>query len=56
MYVETSALEATNVEQAFQHILTKVYYIVHKKAWSSEEAMQVRGTANMHRRCELARF
>lgn len=31
-FIETSALEATNVESAFQNILTEIYDIVSKKA------------------------
>lgn len=38
-FIETSALEATNVEQAFQSILTEIYHIVSKKALSSEEGI-----------------
>jgi Ras-related protein Rab-11A len=30
--IETSALESTNVEKAFQRILTEIYSIVSKKA------------------------
>lgn len=37
-FIETSALEATNVEQAFQRILTEIYHIVSKKALAAEEA------------------
>ena len=40
-FIETSALESTNVEQAFQRILTEIYHIVSKKALASEEAVQV---------------
>lgn len=40
-FIETSALEATNVEQAFQRILTEIYHIVSKKALASEDAVQV---------------
>lgn len=36
-FIETSALEATNVETAFQRILTEIYHIVSKKALASEE-------------------
>lgn len=42
-FIETSALEATNVEQAFQRILTEIYHIVSKKALAAEDAVQVRG-------------
>ena len=31
-FIETSALESTNVESAFQNILTEIYDIVSKKA------------------------
>lgn len=30
-FIETSALEATNVEKAFQQTLTEIYHIVSKK-------------------------
>ncbi|KAL4420860.1 hypothetical protein ABPG77_002819 [Micractinium sp. CCAP 211/92] len=47
-FIETSALEATNVETAFQRILTEIYHIVSKKALASEEgpaAAPTSGTA-----------
>ena len=34
--IETSALEATNVEKAFQQILTDIYKIVSRKQHESE--------------------
>ncbi|KAF3795487.1 Ras-related protein [Nymphaea thermarum] len=37
-FLETSALEAVNVEQAFQTILTEIYHIVSKKALAAQEA------------------
>lgn len=37
-FIETSALESTNVELAFQKILTEIYHIVSKKALASEES------------------
>eukprot|EP00245_Coleochaete_scutata_P003747 TRINITY_DN15604_c0_g1_i1.p1 TRINITY_DN15604_c0_g1~~TRINITY_DN15604_c0_g1_i1.p1 ORF type:complete len:218 (-),score=43.97 TRINITY_DN15604_c0_g1_i1:600-1253(-) len=37
-FIETSALESTNVETAFQRILTEIYKIVSKKALASDEA------------------
>ncbi|CAK9225701.1 unnamed protein product [Sphagnum troendelagicum] len=37
-FIETSALESTNVEKAFQRILTEIYRIVSKKALASEES------------------
>lgn len=36
-FIETSALESTNVEKAFQRILSEIYRIVSKKALASEE-------------------
>jgi len=35
-FVETSALEATNVDTAFSQVLTEVYHIVSKKALTAE--------------------
>ncbi|KAH9330211.1 hypothetical protein KI387_002319 [Taxus chinensis] len=37
-FLETSALEATNVEKAFQTILGEIHRIISKKALASEEA------------------
>lgn len=37
-YIETSALEATNVEEAFQLILGDIYRAVSKKPVASDEA------------------
>lgn len=37
-YLETSALEAYNIEKAFQTILTEIYHIVSKKALAAQEA------------------
>lgn len=36
-FIETSALEATNVEKAFQQILTEIYHIVSKKAIDADD-------------------
>ncbi|XVE67497.1 hypothetical protein DITRI_Ditri08aG0165800 [Diplodiscus trichospermus] len=36
-FIETSALEATNVEKAFQTILAEIYRIISKKSLSSDE-------------------
>ncbi|KAJ7537088.1 hypothetical protein O6H91_12G096800 [Diphasiastrum complanatum] len=36
-FIETSALDSTNVEKAFQSILTEIYHIVSKKSLASEE-------------------
>jgi Ras-related protein Rab-11A len=35
-FIETSALESTNVETAFQQILTEIYHIVSKKALGAD--------------------
>ncbi|KAH7542383.1 hypothetical protein FEM48_Zijuj02G0067600 [Ziziphus jujuba var. spinosa] len=37
-FLETSALEAINIEKAFQTILTEIYHIVSKKALAAQEA------------------
>lgn len=39
-FIETSALEATNVEKAFQQTLTEIYHIVSKKQLEAEEPTQ----------------
>jgi len=39
-YIETSALEATNVEEAFQLILGDIYRAISKKPVASDEAEQ----------------
>lgn len=39
-FIETSALEATNVEKAFQTILSEIYRIISKKPLSSDEPAQ----------------
>jgi len=36
-FIETSALEATNVEKAFQQILTEIYHIVSKKVIDADD-------------------
>lgn len=36
-FIETSALEATNVEKAFQVILSEIYRIISKKSVSNEQ-------------------
>lgn len=36
-FIETSALEAINVEKSFQTILAEIYRIISKKALTSEE-------------------
>lgn len=37
-FLETSALEALNIEQAFQTVLTEIYHIMNKKALAAEQA------------------
>ncbi|KAB2073811.1 Ras-related Rab11C [Gossypium arboreum] len=37
-FLETSALEATNIEKAFQTVLTEIYHIMCKKALAAQEA------------------
>ncbi|KAH1108998.1 hypothetical protein J1N35_012766 [Gossypium stocksii] len=37
-FLETSALEATNIKKAFQTILNEIYHIVSKKALAAQEA------------------
>lgn len=37
-FLETSALDATNVENAFQTILSEIYQIISKKARAAQEA------------------
>ncbi|CAA0833590.1 Ras-related protein RABA2a [Striga hermonthica] len=39
-FIETSALEATNVEKAFQNILAEIYRIISKKSLASNETAQ----------------
>ena len=36
-FIETSALDSTNVERAFQQILTEIYHIVSKKALDADD-------------------
>ncbi|KAL5991681.1 Ras-related protein RABA2a [Asimina triloba] len=42
-FLETSALEAHNVEKAFQNILTEIYHIISKKALAAQEAANTPG-------------
>jgi Ras-related protein Rab-11A len=46
-FIETSALEATNVEKAFQTILGEIYRIISKKSLSSNEPSAAAGAANI---------
>ncbi|KAG6533621.1 ras-related protein RGP1-like [Zingiber officinale] len=45
-FMETSALEATNVESAFQTVLTEIYRIVSKKSLAANEKSGSAGNAN----------
>lgn len=40
-FLETSALEASNIEKAFQTILSEIYHIISKKALAAQEAAGV---------------
>ena len=44
-FIETSALEATNVDEAFQKILTEIYHIVSKRALAAAEGEGASGAA-----------
>lgn len=38
-FLETSALEAVNIEKAFQTILGEIYHVISKKALAAQEAV-----------------
>lgn len=38
-FLETSALDATNIEKAFQTILSEIYHIISKKALAAQQAV-----------------
>ena len=42
-FLETSALEAFNIEKAFQTILLDIYHIISKKALAAQEAASTTG-------------
>ncbi|KAF8690649.1 hypothetical protein HU200_041021 [Digitaria exilis] len=44
-FIETSALDATNVEKAFQTVLAEIYRVISKKPLSSEESKS--GSSNI---------
>jgi GTPase SAR1 family protein len=53
-FIETSALESTNVEKAFQQILTEIYHIVSKKVIDADDkGMKV--SLEMYRSYEYCR-
>uniref|UniRef100_A0A9I9CU08 Ras-related protein Rab2BV n=1 Tax=Cucumis melo TaxID=3656 RepID=A0A9I9CU08_CUCME len=56
-FLETSALEALNVEKAFQTILLDIYHIISKKALAAQEATSNPGLphGNDHQRRESLR-
>lgn len=43
-FLETSALDATNIEKAFQTILAEIYHIVSKKALAAQQAAAANAT------------
>ncbi|XP_031623223.1 ras-related protein Rab-11A-like [Contarinia nasturtii] len=43
-FIETSALDSTNVEAAFQNILTEIYHIVQKQAHNPPEGVVIPST------------
>ncbi|GFH11542.1 Ras-related protein YPTC6, partial [Haematococcus lacustris] len=40
-FIETSALESTNVEKAFQQILTEIYHIVSRKVLDNDDRPKI---------------
>lgn len=53
-FIETSALEATNVEDAFKQILTEIYQIVSKKSQAGEEQSSGQQTVQLKKCASLA--
>ncbi|KAE8712231.1 Ras-related protein Rab11C [Hibiscus syriacus] len=43
-FLETSALEATNIEKAFQTVLNEIYHVTRKKALAAKEAAAANAT------------
>jgi Ras-related protein Rab-11A len=53
-FIETSALESTNVEKAFHQILTEIYHIVSKKVIDADDkGAKVRGSCSCAVWCVL---
>ncbi len=48
-FIETSALESTNVERAFQQILTEIYHIVSKRVLDADNDRPKVCRAGAHR-------
>lgn len=46
-FMETSALESTNVESAFLTVLTEIYRIISKKALVANEELESSGNASL---------
>lgn len=46
-FMETSALEATNVEPAFLTVLTEIYRIISKKALIANDEMESGGSSSL---------
>lgn len=46
-FMETSALEATNVETAFLTVLTEIYRIISKKSLTANDEQDVGGNSNL---------
>lgn len=52
-FIETSALEATNVETAFVNVLTEIYRVVSKKSLVANEAESTAGSSALLRGKEI---
>lgn len=53
-FMETSALEATNVESAFVTILTEIYRIVSKKSLVANDDAEPTGNSNLLQGTQIA--
>lgn len=53
-FMETSALEATNVENAFVTILTEIYRIVGKKSLTANEEQESEGKSSLLKGTNIA--
>ncbi|KAH0730925.1 hypothetical protein KY290_001969 [Solanum tuberosum] len=52
-FIETSALEATNVDTAFVNVLTEIYRVVSKKSLVANEAESTAGSSALLRGKEI---